>query len=52
MLELITTLGFKEGYQSVTIGKRYKAVLVEQYWTTILDDNNEEFDVPNWMLAK
>lgn len=52
MLELVTTGGHNENYQSVTIGKRYKAVLVEQYWTTILDDNNEEFEVPNWMLAK
>ena len=47
MIELVTTGG--ANYPNMTIGKQYKVVSTEQYWTAVMDDNNEEFDIPNWM---
>ncbi len=49
MIEFITQFG--NDYQNMTIGKMYKATKREQYWTTVLDDNNEEFELPKWMFA-
>ena len=49
MIELVTTGG--ADYPNLTIGKKYKTVSTEQYWTIIMDDNNEEIDLPNWMLC-
>ena len=47
MIELVTTGG--ANYPNMTIGKQYKVAATEQYWTTVLDDNDEEFEIPNWM---
>ena len=47
MIELVTTGGVD--FPNMTIGKQYKVVSTEQYWTTVLDDNDEEFEIPNWM---
>ncbi len=47
MIELVTTGGVD--YPNMTIGNKYKVSATEQYWTTVMDDSNEEFDIPNWM---
>ena len=49
MIELVTTGG--ADYPNMTIGKKYKTVSTAQYWTTVLDDNNEVFEIPNWMAV-
>ena len=49
MIELVTTGG--ADYPNKTISKKYKTVSTAQYWTTVLDDNNEEFEIPNWMTV-
>ena len=49
MIELVTTGG--ADYPNLTIGKKYKTVSTAQYWITVLDDNNEEFEIPNWMAV-
>ena len=48
MIELVTTGGFP--YPNMTIGNKYKVAATEQYWTTVMDDNDEEFEIPNWMM--
>ncbi len=47
MIELVTTGGVY--HSNLTIGKKYETTATEQYWTTVMDDNNEQFDIPNWM---
>jgi len=48
-MTLITTMGFK--YSNVTINRQYKVISRDERYITILDDNGQEMELPQWMLA-
>jgi uncharacterized protein YifE (UPF0438 family) len=49
MIELVTTMGV--AYDNLTIGKRYKLTAMEKHYVTILDDNQKEMELPQWMVV-